>query len=164
MFSQVTSSWELIQYTQHLHITQYEMSIMPELSSHHQNKVGWEITCKALLPPAEARVWRAPPLSWLLPQPGIWCQGGMKVCKTISCYGWCGDIRMFPIARENLRENSWKTQHSMWLAERVIPSRNCEIVSVCRDLTVTGLLQECFAVLLQKAFTRMLCSSSLLSL
>ena len=72
MFSQVTSSWELIQYTQHLHISKYEMSIMPELSSHHQNKVGWEITCKALLPPAGARVWRAPPPSWLLPQPGIW--------------------------------------------------------------------------------------------
>ena len=56
MFSQVTSSSELIQFTQHLHITRYEMSIIPELLSHHQNKIGWEITCKALLPPAEARV------------------------------------------------------------------------------------------------------------
>ena len=72
MFSQVTSSWELIQYTQH-HITKYEMSIIPKLSSHHQNNfVGWEITCKTLLPPGEARVWRAPPPSWLLPQPDIW--------------------------------------------------------------------------------------------
>ena len=77
-------------------------------------------------------------------------QGGNKVNRTIRCFGWCGDIRMISVSQctRKLRENSWKTQHSMWLAERVLPSRNCEIVRVCRYLTVTGLLQECFAVLL----------------
>ena len=73
-------------------------------------------------------------------------QGGKKVCTTISCFEWCGDIRMTSVSHctRKLRENSWKTQHSMWLA-----SRNFESLPWLDSYI---------------AFTRMLCSSSLLSL